>query len=92
MKDVNVPFLRFTNSTTTSPSGICRARLCAGIGTRGLAWAGLMLSGLTAAHAQTAHQPMVYEGTAGGPRLLEEGMPPAMVHPTVGDEIGRAHV
>ncbi len=40
---------------------------------------------LTAAYAQTPPAPRVYEGTAGGPRLLEEGQPAAMVHATVED-------
>jgi serine protease len=38
-----------------------------------------------AAQAQTPREPMAYENAAGGPRLLEEGQPPAMVHPTVED-------
>ena len=33
--------------------------------------------------AQAQRQPMVYEGNAGGPRILEEGQPIAWVHPTV---------
>lgn len=37
-------------------------------------------------HAQQqSHQPMVYEGRAGGARLPEEGQPFAMVHPLVED-------
>jgi len=36
-------------------------------------------------HAQEPKQPMVYEGTVGGVRYLEEGQPPAMVHATVED-------
>ena len=40
-------------------------------------------------HAQESQKepqkPMVYEGTPGGLRLLEEGQPPAMIHPTVED-------
>ncbi len=71
---------------TTRPSRKRRAGLVARGGFRGLAWAGVMLSmSLTAAHAQTRHDPRVYEGTAGGPRLLEEGQPAAMVHATVED-------
>src|SRR5579859_6214826 len=30
-----------------------------------------------------AAEPMVYEGTAGGVRFLEEGQPPVIIHPTV---------
>ena len=33
--------------------------------------------------AQEPQQPMVYEGTVGGLRFLEEGQPPAMIHATV---------
>jgi hypothetical protein len=39
-------------------------------------------------HAQEPkepNQPMVYEGTVGGLRYLEEGQPPAMIHATVDD-------
>src|SRR5690242_18739766 len=47
----------------------------------------LMLSPMS--HGQEPRQepqrPMVYEGTPGGLRLLEEGQPPAMIHPTVED-------
>lgn len=47
----------------------------------------LMLNPLS--HAQESQKepqkPMVYEGTPGGLRLLEEGQPPAMIHPTVDD-------
>jgi hypothetical protein len=35
--------------------------------------------------AQEPKQPMVYEGTVGGLRYLEEGQPPAMIHATVED-------
>jgi len=35
--------------------------------------------------AQEPNQPMVYEGTVGGLRSLEEGQPPAMIHATVDD-------
>jgi hypothetical protein len=34
---------------------------------------------------QQPKEPMVYEGTAGGLRYLEEGQPPAMIHATVDD-------
>jgi len=37
------------------------------------------------AQAQSSREPMVYENAAGGPRLLEEGQPLAMVHATVED-------
>src|SRR5215472_9576179 len=40
---------------------------------------------LAPVRAQTKQEPMVYENTAGGPRLLEEGQPLAMVHATVED-------
>lgn len=39
----------------------------------------------TAVQAQQSREPMVYEGQAGGARLLEEGQPLAMVHPLVED-------
>ncbi len=62
------------------------ARLVARARSRGLACVGVMLSmSLTAAYAQTPQAPRVYEGVAGGPRLLEEGQPAAMVHATVED-------
>jgi hypothetical protein len=35
--------------------------------------------------AQEPREPMVYEGTVGGLRVLEEGQPPAMIHATVED-------
>src|SRR5215467_551224 len=34
---------------------------------------------------QEQNKPMVFEGTAGGWRILEEGQPPAMIHATVED-------
>jgi hypothetical protein len=34
---------------------------------------------------QQPNEPMVYEGTVGGLRTLEEGQPPAMIHATVDD-------
>jgi hypothetical protein len=43
----------------------------------------LMVSPLS--QAQEPQKPMVYEGTPGGLRILEEGQPPAMVHATVED-------
>jgi len=36
-------------------------------------------------HAQEPNKPMVYEGTVGGLRVIEEGQPPAMIHATVED-------
>src|SRR5215470_3176261 len=48
----------------------------------------LMVSQL--ARAQEPKQPMVYEGTPGGLRILEEGQPPAMIHATV-DDMKRFH-
>ncbi len=45
---------------------------------------GLFLLGpLSLLHAQAPSQPMNYDGNPGGVRYLEEGQPPAMVHPTV---------
>src|SRR5258706_12494610 len=32
---------------------------------------------------QQPQQPMVYEGTVGGLRVIEEGQPPVMIHATV---------
>jgi hypothetical protein len=47
---------------------------------------GLLLTGsCSPASAQEPNKPMVFEGTAGGPRLIEEGQPLVMVHPTVED-------
>jgi len=43
----------------------------------------LMVSPLS--HAQAPNKPMVYEGTVGGLRLIEEGQPPVMIHATVED-------
>jgi len=43
----------------------------------------LMASRLS--HAQEPNKPMVYEGTVGGLRVIEEGQPPAMIHATVED-------
>lgn len=48
----------------------------------------LMVSPLSHAqepNAQKPKEPMVYEGTVGGLRILEEGQPPAMIHGTVDD-------
>jgi len=41
-------------------------------------------------HAQEQMKPMVFEGTVGGLRYLEEGQPAAMVHATV-DDMRRFH-
>src|SRR5215472_15372251 len=38
---------------------------------------------LSSVQAQTPREPMVYENAAGGPRLLEEGQPLAIIHATV---------
>lgn len=43
----------------------------------------LALSGAAFAAPPSGAEPMVYEGNAGGVRFLEEGQPPAIVHPTV---------
>jgi hypothetical protein len=43
----------------------------------------LMVSPLS--YAQEPQKPMVYEGTVGGLRFLEEGQPAAMIHATVDD-------
>lgn len=36
-------------------------------------------------NAQVPNKPMVYEGTVGGLRVIEEGQPPVMIHSTVED-------
>jgi hypothetical protein len=36
-------------------------------------------------NAQEPNKPMVYEGTVGGLRVIEEGQPPVMIHATVED-------
>src|SRR5215472_18082868 len=36
-------------------------------------------------NGQETNKPMVFEGTVGGWRILEEGQPPAMIHATVED-------
>jgi len=36
-------------------------------------------------HAQESQKPMVFEGTVGGWRIIEEGQPPVMIHATVED-------
>jgi serine protease len=50
---------------------------------------GIVLAVAGAGIGAQAAEPMVYEGTPGGVRYLEEGQPPAIVHPTV--EQVRAH-
>ena len=45
----------------------------------------LILSPFSLVHAQESAKPMDYDGTAGGPKLLEEGQPLVMIHPTVED-------
>jgi hypothetical protein len=47
-----------------------------------LCFLGLLLLS-SVAHAQAQRQPMNYEGNPGGVRYLEEGQPPAIVHPTI---------
>jgi hypothetical protein len=51
---------------------------------------GLLVSGprSRAQEQNQSQQPMVYEGTAGGLRVIEEGQPPVMIHATV-DEMKR---
>ena len=79
-------FSRSTQPCTMRPPGIEGTRLTALTTFRGPAWAVILLTVvLTTAHAQTPGAARVYEGTAGGPRLLEEGQPAAMVHATVED-------
>jgi serine protease len=36
-------------------------------------------------HAQAPREPMIYEGTAGGVRIIEEGQRPVIIHATVED-------
>lgn len=43
------------------------------------------LSGAQEPDAQGPKQPMVYEGTVGGLRVIEEGQPPVMIHATLDD-------
>jgi len=50
----------------------------------------LMASPLLFVHAQEPNQPMVYENTVGGPRIIEEGQPLVMIHATV-EDVKRAH-
>ena len=50
----------------------------------------LMVSPLLFVHAQEPNQPMVYENTVGGPRIIEEGQPLVMIHATV-EDVKRAH-
>ncbi len=44
-----------------------------------------LLTGSPLSFAQAPAEPMIYEGRAGGPRLIEEGQPPASIHATVED-------
>jgi len=55
------------------------------MGTPALFCVGLMFAaaGASLLAAQGQNNPTVYEGSPGGPRLLEEGQPPAHVHATV---------
>jgi hypothetical protein len=43
----------------------------------------VLLLGSSLVQAQAPRQPMNYDGNPGGVRYLEEGQPPAVVHPTV---------
>lgn len=43
----------------------------------------LVAAAFSTLHAQAPREPMNYDGAPGGVRYLEEGQPPAMVHPTV---------
>jgi hypothetical protein len=45
----------------------------------------LMVSPLVQAQVQEPRKPMIFEGTVGGWRIIEEGQPPAMIHATVED-------
>ena len=45
--------------------------------------AGVLVQAVPVLHAQAPSQPMNYDGAPGGVRLLEEGQPVAMIHPTV---------
>lgn len=44
-----------------------------------------MMACLSLLNAQAPRATRNYEGAAGGPAILEEGQPPAMIHPTVED-------
>jgi hypothetical protein len=54
-------------------------------GILGLLLVSPMLCGQEPDEPQGRNKPMVYEGTVGGLRILEEGQPPAMIHATVED-------
>ena len=45
----------------------------------------LISNTLSPAHAQPPREPMIYEGTAGGVRFIEEGQRPVIIHATVED-------
>jgi hypothetical protein len=45
----------------------------------------LIATPLSLLHAQAPSAPRNYEGAAGGSRIIEEGQPPVMIHPTVED-------
>lgn len=49
----------------------------------GLFVTGLSLTGLAAIAVAAPPEPMIYEGNAGGVRILEEGQRPVVIHPTV---------
>ena len=50
----------------------------------------MIVSSFSLVHAQEPNQPMVYENTVGGPRIIEEGQPVVMIHPTA-EGVKRAH-
>lgn len=43
----------------------------------------IVMSSLVPAYGQAPKSPKTYDSPIGGPRILEEGQPPAIVHPTV---------
>jgi serine protease len=47
----------------------------------------LILTPVSLLNAQAPNTPRVYEGTVGGPAIIEEGQPPVMIHPTVENAI-----
>jgi hypothetical protein len=49
-----------------------------------------IVSSFSLVHAQEPNHPMVYENTVGGPRIIEEGQPVVMIHPTA-EDVKRAH-
>lgn len=45
----------------------------------------LIVAPLSLLNAQAPSTPRNYDGAAGGPKILEEGQPPVIIHPTVDD-------